>query len=266
MLTKKLTFFALSGVIFAGNAVAAKNHVDPVAQVQEAIALASQSLTSGAKVASFNYRPSKIYEISIKPGIFTTFTFPKGEVIKEFALSAPDAAEISVNEETSSAMLRLEVPITMSATIVTSKNTYYLTIVPAPTGQWHQGVSWVTSGGENDVGGSGGFGFRSAANANDPYQQQFTSEDSLSGQPNFNYALEGDKDILPIAVWDNGRFTWLQFPDNVQSIPAIFFLGSQGPEVINYTVMPGGKQVKINRLRAKIMLRIGNKKAIVTAK
>lgn len=254
----------LACALLAGGIKAqAADKTDPVTKVQMAIADASRSLASGAKVAVFPYRANKIYEVGIKPGMFTTFTFPRGEKIKQFALSAPDAAEVAVNEETNSAMLRLETGITMSATIVTSKRTYYLTINPS-TGQWHQGVSW-SYGDADGEGTVSGFGYRAPAGAAGA-DEGASPEDSLAGQPNFNYTVEGDAAVAPVAVWDNGRFTWLQFSDSVQSIPAVFFLGPDGPEVVNYIVQPGGKQVKVNRLMRKIMLRLGSQKAIVTAK
>lgn len=250
---------SVASLLMAANAVAAPSTLDPVLQVQAAISEASKSMASGAKVVTFQYRPNKIYEVSIKPGMFTTFTFQRGESIRQFALANPDAAEVEVNEDTGSAMLRLDAPVTMPATIVTNKSTYYITIIPAPAGQWHQGVSWSSDSSGN---GSGfGFGFRSAGE-----QTGSEAEDSLAGQPNFNYAIEGDKSVAPVAVWDNGRFTWIQFSDAVQSVPAVFFLGPNGAEVVNYVVQPGGKQIKVNRLMTKMMLRLGNQKSIVTAK
>lgn len=237
---------------------------DPVAQVQAALGDVTRSLASGAQVAVFPYRMNRIYQVDIKPGMFTTFTFPRDEVIRQFAVSNPEAAEITVNADTNAAMLRLTASVTISATVVTDKRAYYMTISPS-TGAWHQGVSWSYDG---EAGGSGaGFGYRAPAGARAPVDTGIPEpEDALAGHPNFNYLIEGDAAILPIAVWDNGRNTWIQFPNSVQSIPAVFYLGPDGPEVVNYTVSPNGKQIKVNRLMDKIMLRLGSQKATVTAK
>lgn len=238
---------------------------DPVAQVQAALGSVTQSLASGAQVAVFPYRLNRIYQVDIKPGMFTTFTFPRDEVIRQFAVSNPDAAEITVNADTNAAMLRLTSPLTMSATVVTDKRAYYLTVSPA-SGAWHQGVSWSYDDDGSGLGASG-FGYRAPAGTRAPADSGIPEpEDALAGHPNFNYAIEGDAAILPIAVWDNGRNTWIQFPNSVQSIPAVFYLGPDGPEVVNYTVAPNGKQIKVNRLMDKIMLRLGSQKATVTAR
>lgn len=260
--TTKITAVSLAFLFMAtANAAApARKNIDPVEQVRNALVEVSHVRASDAKVASFTFRSNKIYEIYIRPGLFTTFNFPKGEVIKQFAID-PDAGETVVNPDTNTAMLRLESKFTTPATIVTSKNTYYMTIIPAPTGQWMQGVSW----GDGEDGSSNSFGY---AATGDSGGEEFSSnaEDALAGQPNFEYAIDGDKSVAPVAVWDNGRNTWLQFSSSVQSLPAVFFLGPNGPEVINYTVVKGGRQIKINRLMSKMMLRLGNQKATVTAK
>lgn len=240
---------------------------DAVGQVQAALAGATKSLSRGAQIAVFPYRQNKIYEIGIKPGKFTTFTLPKDEPIKDFGLDIPDAVELRVNPEANSVMLRLLSNVTMSATIVTEKRPYYLTLSPASEA-WHQGVSWIHDGGQDS-----GFGYSApasktagAALASDTTSGIPAPEDSLAGHPNFNYVIEGDQAILPISVWDNGRFTWLQFPNSVQSLPAVFYLGPDGAEVVNYVVQPGGKQVKVNRLMDRILLRLGSLKGMVTTK
>ena len=239
---------------------------DPVAQVRAALGAVTQKLASGAQVAVFPYRLNRIYQVDIKPGMFTTFTFPRDEVIRQFAVSNPDSAEIMVNADTNAAMLRLNNVVTMSATVVTDKRAYYLTISPAAGGAWHQGVSW-----SYDDDGSGGagtsFGYRAPTGNRGPADTGIPEqEDALSGHPNFNYTIEGDPAILPVAVWDNGRFTWIQFPNDTPSLPAVFYLGPDGPEVVNYTVAPGGRQVKVNRLMDRIMLRLGSQKATLTAR
>lgn len=237
---------------------------EAVAQVQTALSSVTQSLSQGAQVAVFPYRPNKIYQVDIKAGMFTTFTLPKDEPIRQFAVSNPEAAEIAVNADANAAMLKLLSKVTLSATIVTDKRAYYMTISPA-SDSWHQGVSWTY-----DDNAATTFGYRappgnaSAQAAQDVHPAAL--DEGLTGHPNFNYRIEGDADVKPVSVWDNGRFTWIQFPDSVQSLPAVFFLGPDGAEVVNYVVQPGGKQIKVNRLMSRFVLRLGNSQATVAAK
>lgn len=248
-----------------------------LAKIQTEIGQVSQSLTSGAQVAVFPYRLNRIYQIDIKPGNFTTFMIPKNEPIRQFAVSNTEAAEIVVNEQANAAMLKLTAKISLSATIVTDKRAYFLTILPAQD-SWHQGVSWTyddgqggsiasanASAGAMAAATAGTFGFRSSGTSNAFQEPVANTEEGLVGQPNFNYRFSGDTDITPIAVWDNGRFTWIQFPNQVQSLPAVFVMGPDGPEVVNYVVQPGGKQIKVNRLMPRFLLRLGSRKVTVEA-
>jgi type IV secretory pathway VirB9-like protein len=246
-----------------------------LARVQNELSQVTQSLTTGAQVAVFPYRLNRIYQVDIKPGNFTTFMIPRNEPIRQFAVSNTEAAEIVVNEQANAAMLKLTARVSLSATIVTDRRAYFLTIMPAQD-TWHQGVSWTYEDQGQGQGGNTGtanamaatagtFGFRSSSTATGIQEPVANTEEGLVGQPNFNYQFAGDADITPIAVWDNGRFTWIQFPNQVQSLPAVFVMGPDGPEVVNYVVQPGGKQIKVNRLMPRFLLRLGSRKVTVEA-
>jgi len=52
---------------------------------------------------------------------------------------------------------------------------------------------------------------------------------------NFNYQYTGDNSIAPIKVFDNGEFTYFQFPKKNAELPAIFTVDAQGFEsLINF--------------------------------
>lgn len=266
--------FSAPGVI-AREAAVIRDAVHPsiviphaVTEVRKVLTDVTHERAQGAQVATFRYRANEIYQVNVKPGMFTTISIPKDEPIKQFAVSDPAAVDLSVNAEANVGMLRLLTSVTVVATVVTDKHVYYLNIAPS-TGGWHQGVSWTF----DDVNGVGaGFGYRPAKGvdaarvAGNDGASMPSFDNGLNGHPNFNYQVEGDSAIRPVSVWDNGRFTWIQLPDSAQSIPAVFYLGEDGAEVVNYTIQPGGKQILVNRLMDKFLLRLGNQKVTVTAK
>lgn len=236
---------------------------DAVAQVQKAITAVTDKQAKGAQVVAFPFHENEIYQIPLKTGMFVTFSIPKNEPIKQFALSDPSSVELNINPDANIAMLKLVNNVTVPATIVTDKHVYYLNIKPSD-GEWDQGVSW-----RYDTTTTNGFGYKATATSADAAPSQFVPPDldnGLTGQPNFNYSFKGDQAIMPISVWDNGKFTWIQFPNNIQSIPAVFYYGKNGAEVVNYVVQPGGKQILVNRLMDKFMLRLGDLKVMAAAK
>jgi len=77
---------------------------------------------------------------------------------------------------------------------------------------------------------------------------------------NTRYTYTGSRASLPSLVFDDGHFTYFQWPDNV-STPALFVIGPDGGEsLVNYSVRDGYQVVE--QTAAKFILRDG--KAITT--
>lgn len=264
----KAGFLVLPMVWAATYAHAADGGVrEVVRSVQKVVAQATGAVASGATVAQFRYRSNDIYHIKLKQGMFATINIPKNEPILQFAVSNPGAVDLSVNQEANAGMLRLMNAETVSATVVTAKRVYYLMIHPAAEGEsWHVGVSWTF-----DEEGSGGtFGYRAAhegaQSARGAIEPSFDPYDGIKGHPNFSYSYDLNNPLAPAAVWDNGRFTWIQLRPEQQSVPAVFLIGPNGPEVVNYTLLPGGKQILVNRLMPRFVLRLGSEAVEINAK
>ena len=78
---------------------------------------------------------------------------------------------------------------------------------------------------------------------------------ALQGPRNLAYSVQGDVQLQPSEVSDNGRFTLLRFP-GTQAIPAIFEVGEDGNErVIPYDVR--GEFVVIHGTARALRLRRG---------
>lgn len=241
-----------------------------VTKTQLALADITASDASGAQVVTLPYEPHGTYDIPLREGMFTTFSIPSDEPIQQFAVSNPAAVQLQVNAATNTAMLKLVQPITVVGTIVTKKHIFYVNISPASSsGPWYQGVNWSF---DSEAFGSSSFGSGvytnaagAAGNTMGSAEPSDPANDLFSGQPNFDYKIEGEASFQPQAVWDNGRFTWVQFPKNVQELPALFVNGANGLEIVNYTVHAGGTQLLVNRLMPSFVLKLGKAEITVTA-
>ena len=79
-------------------------------------------------------------------------------------------------------------------------------------------------------------------------------------QRNTAYSYTGSRAILPSVVFDDGRFTFFKWPDDVAS-PAVFAVAADGSEsLVNYSVQ-GGYQV-VEQIAPRFLLRAG--KAVTT--
>jgi len=75
---------------------------------------------------------------------------------------------------------------------------------------------------------------------------------------NFNYSFAGESDeITPTKVFDDGLFTYFQFPDNNLIIPSIQAVDKKGNETsLNYRI--DGNYVVVDTIQMQFSLRLGN--------
>lgn len=78
---------------------------------------------------------------------------------------------------------------------------------------------------------------------------------------NFNYSISGHEDIAPIKIFDDGQFTYLQFRDRNNQIPAVFAVDPDlKEEIVNYrSSKSDANLVIVERVYKKLSLRLGKK-------
>ncbi len=87
-------------------------------------------------------------------------------------------------------------------------------------------------------------------------------DERLSHAPeiaNTQYSIavgERSDDIVPAAIFDDGRFTYLRLPGN-REIPAVFHVTAEDEETVVNTRMEGDLLV-VDRVSRKLRLRVGN--------
>ena len=90
--------------------------------------------------------------------------------------------------------------------------------------------------------------------ANDIFEYEQTNP--YSGPRNYKYVAQGDRSLAPLAVWDNGYSTQLQFAGNAR-IPSIFVIDPDGKEATaSYTV--NGDIVQLDQTAREWRLRDGD--------
>lgn len=181
--------------------------------------------------------------------------------------SPGDLVEDFVHPDQRNITLRLKAPGAVPGVITTTARRYFILLVPTEVPDpCYQGVIFASGGGFNPFGSSVAPGsspsFADVAPVVRPDDSVFT------GAPNFNYRIEANEkggSIKPVAVYDNGRFTWIQFPRTNQAMPAVFFKGPSGLEVVNMTSLNDGSTILVNRLMDSFLLKLGDAEVQVTA-
>jgi type IV secretion system protein VirB9 len=90
-----------------------------------------------------------------------------------------------------------------------------------------------------------------------------------SGSNNLNYTMsitQRDREIAPINVWDDGRFTYFRFSPNTD-LPNVYTVGADKAEVIvnrhmlSRPDMQGERVIVAEKIAPKFVLRLGNEVA-----
>lgn len=160
-----------------------------------------------------------------------------------------------------------------TGTIITNKRTYEISLVSRDSDAYFQRVSWDYapgngSGGTTDYAYEAGSGDLGAPLGNGMAARSANaSADRDAGRPgkldvdlasvNFGYTVKGEASFKPSMVFDDGKFTYIRFPDTIQSLPAAFLLNKNGHiETLQYVPQEG--YYRIPRLvEYGMLLRLG---------
>ncbi|MBQ9619919.1 MAG: TrbG/VirB9 family P-type conjugative transfer protein, partial [Neisseriaceae bacterium] len=72
---------------------------------------------------------------------------------------------------------------------------------------------------------------------------------------NYLYYGKGDKAIAPSAIWDDGRFTYIQYADN-RDLPAVYKINPDGSEMLVNSHMEEDVIV-VHETAPKLIIRLG---------
>lgn len=237
-----------------------------VGQIEKRLNDFRSSDIGNGQVLTFRYRENQSEPIYMRVGRTTTLQFQGDETLTDVMYDDPTALEDHIAKDQRKLTVRLKRLATVPGTAITTKRTYFFVLTPTdPPNAWYQGVAFDSTDARNPFGTS----VPAAASANVTFGEAAPTatpnNDVFSGSPNFNYRIEGEANFKPVAVYDNGRFTWIQMPRNLQTMPAVFEVGPNGLEVVNYVPHNNGTSLLVNRLMPKFLLKLGSTEVTVTA-
>lgn len=249
-----------------------------------------------ARLVTFNFDRDYDYPVLMRPFTMVHLEFAPGESIKGYYSSDMSASRWTFKAARTKRDLFVMSKgdnLLNTATIITNLRTYQVTFVSASKGSYYKRVNWAgdtdqdsAAAGLDTFGGNGPAprgsngplgGTEWDAPASHPPRSAAPARFDQSGRPadivdisnaNFDYRIDGSAPFKPAMVFDDGKFTWIQLPANVQEIPAIFALGADGTaELVNFTVrrnyfvvqrlFPDGALLKLRKDEVRIFNRRG---------
>lgn len=189
------------------------------------------------------YDPESITEITTVPGVPTDLELAPQEKITGLALG--DTIQWRVEELPGHLFIKpLKSGLFTAATLVTNQRVYPLVLHSThANGPWLLRVRWVTH----------------VAN---PAPAAPTSLPTLIPVAhNRRYRIEGEAEFRPKSVFDDGHFTWIDM-GQPQVLPALFMVGPDGPQLVNYLLH--SPYFVVQRLMPRFLLKLGKAEVTVT--
>jgi P-type conjugative transfer protein VirB9 len=217
------------------------------------------------RLVTFTYDEHNTYQLLARPKSVTDVQFHGEEHIRAVALGDTVQWEVAKTGDGQHLFVKPKFEnITTSATVVTDKRTYQLILTSnTERGKWYQRVTWeypdllILEETKKEA----------EADKSEAEQKRLSSQVMNAGvaleSVNFNYSISGDAPFRPLGAFDDGRFTYLRMPPNVQELPALFLVSDNSDaELINYVVK--GEYLVVQRLIDSVLLKIGKHEVRVT--
>ena len=196
----------------------------------------------------FKYAPNQLYKIYCCAGYLTDLTLKKGEKIS--FVGGGDTSAWAIEKSTVDGIPHIYIkPMVETSTtnliITTNKRSYQLIL---NTSNWYNPMVTWNYGYEEEP----EFNFRN-------------EQGSLNGNfetLNFNYKISGESKSKPIAVFDDGEKTILQFNNLPKKLPSVFIKNKdkKGISMVNYKL--SNNCYILDRLADEIDLRVSDKEII----
>ncbi|MBM7070731.1 P-type conjugative transfer protein VirB9 [Shewanella sp. 202IG2-18] len=210
------------------------------------------------RVRHINYQAEQVVKLVGHYGFATDIAFAQGETIKQIAVGDSEAWSVTPVANHIFIKPKAEKAIT-NMTVLTSQRIYNFEL----SAHWSQHGAHPHP---NDM--MFAIDFRYPALAQQHKQQaklkhQLNSE-SVPQVVNQNYFYKGNRNIVPIQAFDDGRFSYLTF-NRKQDLPAIYIINADNSEsLVNTHVDPNYPDtVIVERVVRQIVLRQGNTLACV---
>lgn len=225
------------------------------------------------------YHPSKVYKIRTRIGSFTNIEVPPGEQIEGFYLSDTMHWQFIVAKDLARVLVKpSQVGTINSGTLVTNKRVYELSFVAVPHGEpWQQKVQWDETREEIQAWGIFELAFHAFSGSgvtpitttsaqpggkvSTPRQAEIDNGVTVDAKRlHFGWQIEGDPQFRPIAVFDDGHYTYMRLP-KIQDLPALFTEDAGRLQPVDYMVK--GEMLIVPQVNDALVLRLGQHKVRV---
>lgn len=207
----------------------------------------SRPLAIDKRIHVIVYNPDDVFKYTGFYGYQSSIEFEEGESIDSISLG--DSLSWQMVPSGRRLFLKpMEADATTNMTLLTNKRMYQFELHAAEA----RGIN------DPNLVFSVRFMYPDATNSSTIQQYTNTTGPDLT-QPekyNFSYTISGSNNVSPIKIFDDGEFTYFQFKDKNEEVPAFFLVDGEGKEaMVNYHVV--GEYIAVERVASQFTLRNG---------
>lgn len=199
------------------------------------------------RIRVIDYDPDQIYSVTGHTGYQMTIEFEPDEKIETVGIGDSSGWQVTPNGNATLLFLKpMAVAPNTNMALVTNKRRYNMELSSrSGTRVNRDAITYV---------------LRFRLPAPPPVLISAQPDDNLVTQSpqemwNRNYRFEGSKELVPEEIFDDGRYTFIRFAENLET-PAIFAVsGAEDENLVNSNLR--GRYVMIDRVAAQIVLRHG---------
>ena len=193
-----------------------------------------------SRVRVATYQEAQVYRLSVSLTHVTTIEFGEGESIRSIIAGDTEGFEIDgVPGGQAFAIKPVARGVHTNVTAYTNRRSYYFNVqeTQSPT-------FYVVQ-------------FRY------PDDDARTTKVVVQQAPNYNYGASARVQFTPTRVWDDGTFTYFQFPRNAP-VPAIFRYSNGRERTVNTQAQENGV-IRVSGVNAQWVLRLGDEVVCIQA-
>lgn len=207
----------------------------------------SRPLAIDPRIRVIVYNPDDVHKYTGFYGYQSSIEFEEGETVDSISLG--DSLSWQMVPAGRRLFLKpMEQDATTNMTLMTNKRMY----------QFELHAKEATDINDPDLVFSVRFIYPDSSSTSNIQQYTNTTGPDLT-QPekyNFNYTISGSSSVSPIKIFDDGEFTYFQFKDKNEEVPAFFMVDRDGKEaLINYHMV--GEYLAVERVTSQFTLRNG---------
>lgn len=248
--------------------------------------LVATPLQGDTRLVQFTFDEDNTFLVLTKPKAVTHLQFAADETLQSVAAGDTAQWELTPTKNRKNLFIKPKFEgLETSMTVITDKRTYQFVLRSTGDGmKWYQRVSWQYSANlvlEQDAQLDAQSSLPPALPAplpqsgintapapmirpmQSPLNAPSQSMGGLTGPAamkpenlRFGYTIEGDAPFKPTQVFDDGKFTYLKMPADLQEMPALFaVIDEQDYSLVNYTV--NGDYMVAQRLLDTAVLKLG---------